>query len=172
MADNYLEKKMEMHAARAKAGKVTGVKGNLLSLLEKSSPCVAFSDYAVRDDQLRRLVSAAAKVTPAFLYRLLVGVDAVAFRAASGALPATAYMVVCASSSPCDEFLLGRVAQTVFLQAAEIGLSAVVVDGVNPSLVAEKLSLQALPLLVVAVGRNAEPALPLDAVSLVDNLII
>ena len=171
MADNYLEKKMEEHKARTVAP--LKAKSNVAALLDKCGrQCVAFGDYEVRADQLRRLVGAAAKVTSAFSYKLFVGGETAALRGGGdcASLPvANGYIAVCASEASFSELLLGRVVQAMLMQAAEIGLSAFVAGKVHsPSLAPFS------PRLLVAVGRSAEPSLGLDAdVDIdIDNLII
>lgn len=166
MADNYLEKKMEQHKARAAAP--LKAKSNIAALLDKCCrQCVAFAEYEVRIDQLRRLVSAAAKVTPLFFYKLFVADEAVVLRSSFDgpvAIPAASgYIAVHSTESPFNALLLGRVVQAMLMQAAEIGLSAFVAEASAPS-----LSL----VLLMAVGRSAEPSLGLAADVEIDNLII
>ena len=175
MADNYLEKKMEQHKARVAAP--VKAKGSVAHLLDKcSGQCAAFGDYEVRIDQLRRAVAAAAKVTAAFSFKLFVAGDAVALRSCLGTASCTpvanGYIMVCAATEPCDSFLLGRVVQAMFMQLAEIGLSASLVSGFKPEELAEKFSLPFAPVLVVAVGRSAEPSLGFEVDVESDNLII
>ena len=73
MADNYLEKKMEQHKARA-VSQAAAKRSNLYSFLEHSVCRGAFDAYAVRKDQLVRIVGAAARtVMPVpFRFRLAV----------------------------------------------------------------------------------------------------
>ena len=175
MADNYLEKKMEQHKARVAAP--VKAKGGVAHLLDTcSGQCAAFGDYEVRIDQLRRAVAAAAKVTTAFSFKLFVAGDAVALRSCLGAASCTpvanGYVMVCAATAPCDSFLLGRVVQAMFMQLAEIGLSASLVSGFNPEKLVEKFSLPFAPVLVVAVGRSVEPSLGFEVDVESDNFII
>lgn len=175
MADNYLEKKMEQHKARVAAP--VKAKSSVAHLLDKcNGQCAAFGDYAVRIDQLQRAVAVAAKVTAAFSFKLFVAGDAVALRPCLGttlcAPAANGYIMVCAATAPCDSFLLGRVVQAMFMQLAETGLSASLIGGFNPDELVEKFSLPLAPVLVMAVGRSAEPSLGFEVDVESDNLII
>ena len=165
MADNYLEKKMEQHKARA-VSQAAAKRSNLFSFLEHSVCRGAFDAYAVREDQLVRIVGAAARtVMPVpFRFRLAVGDEAAALRSCNSEMvKATAYIAICSCEpSSADFMLLGRVVQAMLLQAAEIGLcGAFVVADVLPAS-GEILALPQTPLAVLAFGRSAEPLLPFE----------
>ncbi len=151
MADNYLEKKMEQHRARAGVSAVAKGRGSLLSLLEKCGSALPFDGYVVREDQLQRIVAAATQVASSFFYDFFTGAAAVELSCAVAALqPAGAFVLVCAPASCSDRLLPGRVVQVMALQAAEMGLCARVVTGCDAALaVPEAFTFVAL----VAVGR-------------------
>ncbi len=167
MADNYLEKKMEQHKARVTSPVATKAKSNLSSLLDKCISTATFDTYQVRNDQLLRMVGAAAKVPvrSAFRYKFITGDDALRLRASDVAYPkAGAYILVC-SSALTDSSLyiaLGRVVQAMQLQAVEIGLTAVVLDRFDSAGLAREFSLEVSPLVLVAVGRSGELSLVFD----------
>ena len=161
MADNYLEKKMELHKARVTSPVATKAKNNLLSLLDKCTSTTTFDAYKVRGDQLLRIASAGAKVPVcnAFRYKFITGDDALRLCAFDTACPkAGAYILVC-SSALADSSLyisLGRVVQAMQLQAAEIGLMAMLFDRFDATELAREFSVAASPLALLAVGRSAE----------------
>ena len=178
MADNYLEKKMEQHKARAVSA-TASKRCSLFSLLEHCVAPGAFDAYVVREDQLVRLVGAAARVAPLlpFYFRLVAADEASRLRSGNANIPkATAYIAVC----PCencevDYILLGRVLQAMLLQAAEIGLCGAFLSISECKEVVPALSLPCEPLAVVAFGRSAEPLLSFETSSLdfdISSLII
>lgn len=132
--------------------------------------------FIVREDQLRRIIAVnplipsalnrqalrfrpvlsdeAAKVTP--LVRL------------GGALPElhlpqegcepNAYIVVCAATAE-DRYLdidLGISAQSMLLQAAEMGLNGICIASFDKEAVREALNLELEPLLILAIGRGKD----------------
>ena len=166
MADNYLEKKMEQHKARA-AVSGASKKISLSSLLEHSVARGAFDGYAVRQDQLMRIVGAAVRVSPTmpFRFRFVTGDEAARLRSChEGIIKATAYILVLPSADvEPSPFLLGRVAQSMLLQAAEMGLCGAFVPHDIYSAVSDMFALPLQPLMLLAFGRSAEPSLSFDA---------
>ncbi len=169
MADNFLEKKMEQHKVRAASGPSPKVaKSSLSALLDKLPATTMFDNYVVREDQLRRMVSSAAKVAVNHLFRfkVITGDDALRLRLSDAAYPkANAYVAVCfpylADSSLYIS--LGRVVEVMRLQAAEIGLSAVVLDRFDASSLARDFEIPVAPLALLAVGRSCELSLTFDS---------
>lgn len=166
MADNYLEKKMEQHKVRA-AVAAEAKRRTLLSLLEHSVTDGAFDAYLVREDQIMRIIGAAARLAPAlpFQFKFVVGDGAVALRSShAGIVKSSAYIAVCYSGAmEVDYLLLGRVVQVMLLQAAEMGLSSAFVSKEALSLVGEVLSLPSVPQVMLAFGRSAEPRLSFES---------
>lgn len=156
MADNYLEKKMEQHRARTNVS-AAKAKAGLATLLEKCCECSTFTDYAVRADQLQRIVAAASMVSGDFSYSCYSGDEAAALRVTlegSVSLPFASGYVVVSSSDVCDFFHLGRVVQVMILQAAEIGLSAQITACNNVTLSANN-HLSPATCLFISFGRGA-----------------
>ena len=148
---------------------VTGVskKTSLSSLLEHSVARGAFDGYMVREDQLVRIVGAAIRVYPSlpFRFKLVMGDEAARLRSCNeGVVKASAYIVVVPSddAEPC-RVLFGRVVQSMLLQAAEMGLCGTFVSDAILSAVNEVLALPLQPLMLLAIGRCAEPSLSFDA---------
>lgn len=139
---------------------------SLSSLLEHAVVRGAFDGYMVREDQLVRIVGAAIKVHPSlpFRFKFVMGGEAARLRSCSeGMVKATAYIVVVPSddAEPC-RVLLGRVVQSMLLQAAEMGLCGTFVSDAI-SAVNEVLALPLQPLMLLAIGRSAEPSFSFDA---------
>ena len=156
MADNYLEKKMEQHRARTNVS-AAKAKAGLATLLEKCCECSTFTDYAVRADQLQRIVAAASMVSGDFSYSCYSGDEAAALRVTlegSVSLPFASGYVVVSSSDVCDFFQLGRVVQVMILQAAEIGLSAQITVCDNAPLPVSNNSLSSTACLFISFGRG------------------
>jgi nitroreductase len=83
-----------------------------------------------------------------------------------------AFVVICSTvqESKYVDIDLGIVAQSMLLQAAEIGLGGLCIGAFDREPIREKLALQYEPLLVVAIGRPAEH-IELKECSEGDNLI-
>lgn len=165
MADNYLEKKMEQHKARA-AVVPSARKCNLYSLLEHSVARGAFSSYVVREDQLVRIIGAAARLSSSlpFRFKILVDDGAAALRSSGCDIKANAYIVICSSgSATTDYLLLGRVVQAMLLQAAEIGLCCAFPAMESVAAADNILSSSYEPLAVLAFGRSAELSLSFES---------
>ena len=146
---------MEQHRAQASSS-VSKARASLSLLVERCAAPIA-DGYVVRADQLRRIVSAAVKLSACsyFRYRILLSLDA-ASHEAFPLLPSSACIVVC-SPFEANAFELGSVVQVMQLQAAEIGLSALPIKDFDARLLADALSLPLLPCAVLAVGRAAAP---------------
>ena len=150
MADNYLEKKMELYRAKACGGDGAKGKSSLLSLLDKCVPEPSFDDYIVREDQLCRIALAATKTSSVFSFKLFTR-----SLLAELSLPAadSACVLVCAPAEGLDFVLLGRVVQVMALQAAEVGLCAVFAAGADLSPFSSVVPEGFSPVALVLVGR-------------------
>ena len=144
MADNYLGKKMEDHM-RASAPKRATTR-SLMRLLEKNRSHLSFdSAFKVREDQLRRIIEVATKIPSARNQQVLRFRPVLADEAhkvlphirLGGALPElhlpekgsepNAFIVIC-STVPEERYVsvdLGIAAQSMLLQAVEIGLNGI-----------------------------------------------
>ena len=176
MADNYLEKKMEQHASLIKttAGKT---KSNLMSLLEKNRSTRDYDNsFTVRTDQLQRIVAVNTRVASArnaqpLRFRIVTHDEAhnvLPYIKMGAALTQTklpqegkepnAFIVVCSikearTSTYID---LGISAQSMLLQATEIGLNGVCIMSLDKEKITKELSLPYETLLIVAIGKSAE----------------
>lgn len=170
MADNFLEKRMEQHRAQAASSVAQRSRATLAALIDRCAAAPSVEGYAVRADQLKRIVSAAVKLPAcsALRYKLLLSSSEPLFEAVSLS-PAMAYIVICSSCEP-DAFVLGRAVQVMQLQAAEIGLSAMLVEGVDVSELLSTSLLPFVPCALLSVGRAAL-SLSCDSLSVDDFLI-
>lgn len=177
MADNYLEKRMEQY--RSSSGTVSNSKSKdgLAVLLAKNRSTRGYdASYKVRADQLRRIVGVNNKVASArnrqpLRFRLVTSDEACKvlpfIRMAAGLrelhLPLegtepNAFIIVCSTIEPRNSTYvdLGISAQSMLLQAVEMGLNGLCIMDFNAEGLIDSLQLPYKPLLVVAVGRSAE----------------
>ena len=177
MADNYLGKKMEEHMARSAQGHKPRTQQSLGRLLRRNRSHRAYdASFVVRDDQLRRMVAAAVLAPSAMnrqplRYRLVRGEEAAKLLPLirlGGGLPElklppvgcepNAFIVCCSATEP-DKYLymdLGIAAQSMLLQAVEMGLNGICIGAFDHAALRETLNLDMEPLLVIAVGRGVE----------------
>ena len=177
MADNYLGKKMEDHMARSSQGAKPRTQPSLGKLLLRNRSHRTYdASFRVREDQLRRMVAAAA-LSPSAMnrqplrYRLVCGEEVakvLPLIRLGGALPELKLppvgcepngFIVCCSDIEPDKYLymdLGIAAQSMLLQAVEIGLNGICIGAFDHAALREALGLQMEPLLVIAVGRGVE----------------
>ncbi len=180
MADNYLEKKMEEYrAAMAAQGNSKGAKASSLGkLLARNRSYRGYDNsFIVRHDQLRRIISVNTQI-PSARNSQLLRFRPVTHEEADKVLPhirlggalkdlklpfegtePRAFIVVCAATTNPDHYLyidLGISAQSMLLQATEIGLGGICIGAFEREKVRENLELPWEPLLVVAIGKPAE----------------
>lgn len=174
MADNYLEKKMEdfMQAQPAKRRVVT-----LRRLLQHNRSYRGYdASFKVREDQLRRIIEVvtlcpSARNQQVLRFRPVMGDEAASmlkYIRLGGALPElhlpfagsepNAFIVICSSveESKYVDIDLGIAAQSMLLQAVEIGLGGICIGAFDHEPLKELLGLKYEPLLVLAIGRPAE----------------
>ena len=176
MADNYLEKRMEQY--RSNSAALSSVKKDGLSaLLVKNRSTRGYdASYMVRADQLRRIVAVNGKLASArnrqpLRFRLVASDEAQKVLACvrMGAalrelhLPAkgyepNAFIVVCSTIEPRKSTYvdLGISAQSMLLQAVELGLNGLCIMDFDADALVDALALPYVPLLVLAVGKSAE----------------
>ena len=178
MADNFLEKRMERYRASAHSSAGSGKsKEGIASLLVKNRSTRGYDTaYKVRVDQLRRIVSVNNKLASArnrqlLRFRLVASDEA--HKVLSGVrmgaglkelrLPLkgcepNAFIVVCSTMEPRNSTFvdLGISAQSMLLQAVEMGLNGLCIMDFDADALVEALSLPYMPLLVIAVGKSAE----------------
>lgn len=175
MADNYLEKRMEDFKAQpATRRRATA---SLRRLLRSNRSYRGYdTSFEVRGDQLRRIIEVAALCPSArnqqvLRFRLVLSNEAdkvLPHIRLGGALPELhlpfagteprAFVVICstAEESKYVDIDLGIVAQSMLLQAVEIGLGGICIGAFDHAPLREALQLPLEPLLVVAIGRPAE----------------
>ena len=177
MADDYLGKKMEEYMRGGSVPKRASNHRNLMRLLEKNRSHRAYdSSFKVREDQLRRIIEVATKVPSARNQQVLRFRPVLADEASAvlphirlgGALPElhlpekgsepNAFIIIC-STVPEDRYVsvdMGIAAQSMLLQAVEIGLGGICIGAFDHEALRRELSLCYEPLLVVAIGRPKE----------------
>ena len=179
MADNYLEKKMEdYNAGKNACSKTTKAGASLDRLLMKNRSYRGYDNtYVVRPDQLRRIISVNTKIPSARNSQLLrfrpvtheEAEKVVPFIRLGGALKdlklpfegqePRAFVVICSATPTPDHYVyidLGISAQSMLLQAVEIGLGGICIGAFDKAKVKESLELPYEPLLVVAIGKPNE----------------
>lgn len=178
MADDYLGRKMEEYRSRPapEAGKhpAPGALGRLL--LKNRSYRGYDSAYTVRADQLRRIIAVNTRIPSArnrqvLRFRPVLGDEAAAIASGirlGGALPElhlpqpgtepNAFIVIC-TTVPEDRWVdmdVGISAQSMLLQAVEIGLNGICIGAFDRKQIMQALELEWEPLLLVAIGRGTE----------------
>jgi nitroreductase len=175
MADNYLGKKMEDFLA----GKTTTSKRTMTfaKLVAKNRSYRGFDNtFTVRADQLRRIMEVvpacpSARNRQALRLRAVLSDEAEkvqpfirlggALRDMKLPLPGTeprAFIVICSTDAE-DKYInmdIGIIAQTMLLQATEIGLNGICIGAFDHEAVQRSLELPFEPLLIVAIGKGAE----------------
>lgn len=178
MADNYLERKMEEYRARTAAGQGSHRPLATLSrlLLKNRSHRGYDANFIVREDQLRRIIAVNAKIPSArnqqvLRFRPVLSGEAqkvLAHIRLGGALPhlhlplpgtePNAFIIVCSTAAE-DRYVdidLGISAQSMLLQAAEIGLNGICIGAFDKERIRQEFGLEWEPLLILAIGRGIE----------------
>lgn len=176
MADNYLEKKMEEWQQKPLTSSRKAV-GGLAKLLLKNRSYRGYDPrFVVRADQLQRIIEVNSRIPSARNQQVLRFRPVLADEAPKvlphiklgGALPhlhlpfpgtePRAFIVIC-STIPEDRYVsvdLGISAQSMLLQAVEIGLNGICIGAFDKEALRRELKLPLEPLLVLAIGRGAE----------------
>lgn len=174
MADNYLEKRMEDYRNQQPTKKRVAT---LCRLLKANRSYRGYdSKFEVRPDQLQRIMEVATLCPSARNQQVLRFRPVLKDEAAKvlqhirlgGALPElhlpfegtepNAFIVIC-STLPESHYVsvdLGIVAQSMLLQATEIGLGGICIGAFDHAAIKEALNLPYEPLLVLAIGRPNE----------------
>ena len=174
MADNYLEKKMEDYKAAQPVKRRTATLHRLL--LNNRSYRGYNASFKVREDQLHRIIEVAtlcpsARNQQVLRFRPVLGEEATTVLRhirLGGALPElhlpfvgtepNAFIVICSTveESKYVDIDLGIVAQSMLLQAVEIGLGGICIGAFDHEPIKELLNLKYEPVLVLAIGRPNE----------------
>ena len=166
-----------MEDYRSQPTKPTKRAANLEKLLRKNRSYRGYDpSFEVREDQLRRIVAVntlipSARNSQALRFRLVTRNEAhkvLPHIRLGGALPhlhlpypgtqPEAFIVVMSAIEP-DHYIyidLGISAQSMLLQAAEIGLNGIMIGACDKERLQEELQLPYRPLLVIAIGRGNE----------------
>lgn len=174
MADNYLEKRMEDYRNQAPRAKKVAT---LNKLLRRNRSYRGYdTSFEVRADQLRRIIETAtlcpsARNQQVLRFRPVLRNESdkvLKHIRLGGALPELhlpfpgtepqAFIVICSTveESKYVDIDLGIVAQTMLLQATELGLGGICIGAFNHAEIKEALNLPYEPVLVIAIGRPAE----------------
>lgn len=175
MADNYLGKKMEDFLS----GKTAAPKRvmNLAKLVAKNRSYRGYDNsFVVRADQLHRIMEVvpmcpSAKNQQVLRLRAVLSDEADkvlphirlggALRELKLPLPGTeprAFIVICSTIAE-DKYVnmdIGIIAQTMLLQATEIGLNGICIGAFDHAAVQQSLNLPYQPLLILAIGKGSE----------------
>lgn len=166
-----------MEDYRSQPTKPTKRAANLEKLLRKNRSYRGYDpSFEVREDQLRRIVAVntqipSARNSQALRFRLVTRNEAhkvLPHIRLGGALPhlhlpypgtqPEAFIVVMSAIEP-DHYIyidLGISAQSMLLQATEIGLNGIMIGACDKERLQEELQLPYRPLLVIALGRGNE----------------
>ncbi len=176
MADNYLERRMEAYREQA-AHPAPKRAPSLERLLLRNRSCRGYdASFRVREEQLRRIIAVNTRIPSACNRQVLRFRPVLADEAADvlphirmgGALPdlhlpaagtePNAFILVC-STVPEDRYVdidLGISAQSMLLQAVEIGLNGLCIGAFDPEPLRRRFALPSDPILVLAIGKGAE----------------
>ena len=176
MADNYLGKNMEDHYAptTAKRGKSHPSIAKLL--LRNRSHRAYDNSFQVREDQLRRIIDV-NRLTPSARNQQVLRFRMVLDNEADKVLPhikmgaalpelhlpekgsePRAFIIICSTveESRFVDIDLGIAAQSMLLQAVEIGLNGICIAAFDKQKIREELQLPFEPLLILAIGRGKD----------------
>ena len=175
MADNYLEKRMEQY--HKGTAPVLKTRDGLAVLLAKNRSTRGYdASYIVRPDQLRRIIGVNCKLASARNRQVLRFRPVIADEAhkvlpfirmgaglkelhlpIQGTEP-NAFIVVCSTIEPRNSTFvdLGISAQSMLLQAVEMGLNGLCIMDFDADKLVDSLQLPYKPLLVIAVGKSSE----------------
>ena len=178
MADDYLGRKMEEYRARTAAGPRNRVPAATLNrlLLKNRSHRGYDARFIVREDQLRRIIGVNAKIPSArnqqvLRFRPVLADEApkvLAHIRLGGALPElhlplpgtepNAFVIVCSTvgENRYVDMDLGISAQSMLLQAAEIGLNGICIGAFDKERIRQEFQLELEPLLILAFGKGIE----------------
>lgn len=175
MADNYLGKKMEDFLAGKSAAPKRVM--TFAKLVAKNRSYRGYDNsFVVREDQLRRIMEVVPKCPSArnsqvLRLRPVLSDEAdkvLPYIRLGGALKELklpqagseprAFIVIC-STVEQDKYVnmdVGIVAQTMLLQAVEIGLNGICIGAFDAQAVTKALQLPYQPVLILAIGKGAE----------------
>ncbi len=164
-------------ARKAAGSPVRKPQASLSRLLLKNRSHRGFdASFRVREDQLRRIVEVNTRIPSArnaqvLRFRLVTAEEAgkmLPHIRLGGALPElhlpvegsepNAFIVICSTVAE-DKWVdidLGIAAQSMLLQAVEIGLNGICIGAFDKARIVESLGLELEPLLILAIGRGTD----------------
>ena len=176
MADNYLEKKMEEWREKPSAKQPARI-GGLSRLISKNRSHRGYDPrFKVRRDQLQRIIEVNTRIPSArngqvLRFRAVVEEEAdkvLPHIRLGGALPhlhlplkgeePRAFIVICSTVEE-DRYVsidIGISAQTMLLQAVEIGLNGICIGAFDREALRDALSLPHPPVLILAIGKGTD----------------
>lgn len=176
MADNYLGKKMEDHYSATPA-KSRKSHPSLLKLLQRNRSHRAYDvSFQVREDQLRRIIeinryTPSARNQQVLRFRMVLSDEAekvLPHIRLGAALPELnlpqkgseprAFIIICSivEESRFVDIDLGIAAQSMLLQATEIGLNGICIAAFDKQRIKEQFNLPYEPLMILAIGRGKD----------------
>lgn len=176
MADNYLGKKMEDHYS-ATPVKSRKSHPSLLKLLQRNRSHRAYDiSFQVREDQLRRIIEVnrytpSARNQQVLRFRMVLSDEAekvLPHIRLGAALPELnlpkkgseprAFIIICSTveESRFVDIDLGIAAQSMLLQATEIGLNGICIAAFDKQRIKEQFNLPYEPLMILAIGRGKD----------------
>lgn len=177
MADNYLERKMEEYRTRTAGQSGRRPLVTLSRLLQKNRSYRGYdTSFTVREDQLRRIIEVNTKTPSARNQQVLRFRPVLSDEASKvlkhirlgGALPElhlpfpgtepNAFIIICSTVEE-DRYVdidLGISAQSMLLQATEIGLNGICIGAFDKESIKREFRLEPDPLLILAIGRGLE----------------
>lgn len=177
MADNYLERKMEEYRTRPAGQSGRRPLVTLSRLLQKNRSYRGYdTSFTVREDQLRRIIEVNTKTPSARNQQVLRFRPVLSDEAPKvlkhirlgGALPElhlpfpgtepNAFIIICSTVEE-DRYVdidLGISAQSMLLQATEIGLNGICIGAFDKESIKREFRLKPDPLLILAIGRGLE----------------
>ncbi len=168
---------MEEYFARPASKPVHKVLGTLSRLVTKNRSHRSYDPkFEVRDDQMERILSLVNRLPSArnaqvLRYRpvlhdearrmlplISMGAALPELKLPSPQTPPSAYIIICSSAEETRyvDIDLGMAAQTLLLQAVEMGLNGICIAAFDADKVQEEFALPCRPLLILALGRGAD----------------
>ena len=177
MADNYLGKKMEDFLAGRTMQPTKKHQPTLMKLLTRNRSHRAYdSKFEVREDQLLKIIAVNTK-TPSARNQQVLRFRPVLKEEADKVLPhiklgaalphlnlpeegfePNAFIIICSTKTE-DRFVdidLGISAQSMLLQATEIGLNGICIAAFDKEAIQKAFDLRYEPLMILAIGRGAD----------------
>lgn len=177
MADNYLGKKMEDYFAARSSAPTKKHQPTLMKLLTRNRSHRAYDPkFEVREDQLLKIIAVNTKIPSArnqqaLRFRPVLKAEAekvLPHIRLGGALPElhlpqageepNSFIIICSTieENRYVDIDLGIAAQSMLLQAAEIGLNGICIGAFDREAIRHNFNLEYEPILILAIGRGLD----------------